>query len=157
MKIKKILVPVDGSEGSHHALEHAIELGEGHGAEIIVVMALEPIHLRIGAQVAARGANVRMIADKQRLIAEKHLTQLAADLGERGLRARPAIDTGNADEVILKTAKKLGCDLIVMSTHARTGLMHMLLGSITEKVLRGAECPVLTIRGFERKKRGGRR
>lgn len=153
MKIQRILVPVDGSEGSQSALAHAMDIQEGHGGEILIVMALEPIHMRVGAQVAARGTNVRMIADEQRLIAEKHLAQLESDLQARGVRARAVVASGAADEVILKTATDYSCDLIVMSTHARSGLMHLLLGSITEKVVRAATCPVLTVRGYERKSR----
>lgn len=156
MQIKRVLVPVDGSAGSQSALSQAIALHDGHPAEIVLVLALEPIHLRIGAQVTAPGANVRMIADEQRMIAERHLAKLATQLEEQGITARTVVDIGAADEVILKTAKKLGCDLIVMSSHARTGLAHLLLGSITEKVLRRAECPVLTIRGYDKKKRGSR-
>jgi len=157
MKIQRILVPVDGSEGSQNALEHAIDVVEGHQAEVVIVLAVEPIHLRIGAQVAGRGTNVRMIADEQRMVAEKHIAKLASRLAEQGVKARAVVETGAADEVILATAKKLGCDLIVMSTHARSGLAHLLLGSITEKVVRGATCPVLTIRGFDRKARRKRR
>lgn len=149
MKINRILVPVDGSEGAQAALDHAIDLLPGHPAELLVVLALEPIPLRLGAQVAMRGENVRMIADEQRLIAEDRLAQLESDLRERGVRVRTLIGTGSADEVILGAAKKHSADMIVMSTHARSGIAHALLGSITEKVMRGASCPVMTIRGYE--------
>lgn len=151
IKINRILVPVDGSEGAQAALDHAVELAEGHPAELLVVLALEPIPLRLGAQVALRGENVRMLADEQRLIAEDRLAQLEADLRARDLRVRTFIGSGPADEVILKAEKKHGADLILMSTHGRSGLAHALLGSITEKVIRGASCPVLTVRGYGRK------
>jgi nucleotide-binding universal stress UspA family protein len=152
MKIERILVPVDGSDGAQAALDHAIDLLPGHPAELLVVLALEPIPLRLGAQVTLRGENVRMLADEQRLIAEDRLAQLESDLRERGLRVRTLLGTGPADEVILRAAKKHAADLILMSTHARSGIAHALLGSITEKVMRGATCPVLTIRGYNRKR-----
>lgn len=149
MKIQRILVPIDGSEGAQAALDAALDLQPGHPAEILIVLALEPIHLRIGAQITQRGENVRMIADEQRLIAEDRLAQLESDLRGRGVAVRTFLGTGPADDVILSAAKKHGADMIVMSTHARSGIAHALLGSITEKVIRGAECPVLTIRGYE--------
>lgn len=152
MKIERILVPVDGSDGAQAALDHAIDLLPGHPAELLVVLALESIPLRLGAQVTVRGENVRMLADEQRLIAEDRLAQLESDLRERGLRVRTLLGTGQADEVILRAAKKHSADLILMSTHARSGIAHALLGSITEKVIRGSTCPVLTIRGYDRKR-----
>jgi len=156
MKLERILVPVDGSKGSQAALAHAIDLQAGHPAELVIVMALEPIHLRIGAQITRPGTNIRMLADEQRMIAEDRLARLAADLRTQGARVRTVVATGAADEVILATAKKLACELIVMSTHGRAGLMHMLLGSITEKVIRGSTCPVLTVRGYDAKTKAKR-
>ena len=108
MKIQRILVPIDGSEGAQAALDAALDLQPGHPAEILVVLALEPIHLRIGAQITQRGENVRMIADEQRLIAEDRLAQLESDLRGRGVAVRTFLGTGPADDVILSAAKKPG-------------------------------------------------
>jgi len=151
MEIKRILVPVDGSPGAQAALDYAVDLQPGYPAEILIVLALEPMHFRLGAQITQRGENVRMLADEQRLIAEDRLGQLESDLRARGLPVRTLLGIGAADEVILDAAKKHQVDMIVMSTHGRTGLAHALLGSITEKVMRGAPCPVMTIRGYRRK------
>lgn len=152
MNIKRILVPVDGSEGGQAALDHAIGLLDGHAAELLVTLAIEPIPLRLGAQVTLPGENVRMLADEQRLIAEDRLAQLEGELRERGLAVRTLIGTGAANDVILGAARKHTADMIVMATHARTGIAHALLGSIAEKVIRGAACPVLTVRRKPRRR-----
>ena len=156
MTIERILVPIDGSSGAQSALDCAIDFLPAHPAELLIVLAIEPIHLAIAGQVTLPGENVGMIANEQQILAGQHLAKLENDLRGRNLRVRTFLERGSAEDVILKIARKQGADLIVMSTHARTGIAHALLGSITEKIIRSAPCPVLTVRGYvsKAKKKG---
>lgn len=152
MTIQRILVPIDGSSGAQVALDYAIDLIPSHPAELLVVLAVEPIHLAVAGQVTMPAENVGMIANEQRVLASDYLGRLENNLRGRNLRIRTFLEVGAAEDVILKTARKQAADLIIMATHARTGLAHALLGSITEKIIRSAPCPVLTLRGYTSKK-----
>jgi nucleotide-binding universal stress UspA family protein len=82
------------------------------------------------------------------------MARLAADLGKKGRSVRTLTKRGSPAQVIVDTAKRNGADLIVMGTHGRTGLAHMLIGSVAERVVRTAHCPALTVRYARRKRRG---
>ena len=148
--IKRILVPVDFSDTSLQALEYAIEFGKPLKAEIVVVFVVEPVYFTAPTELYAPAANVGMLLDEQRRIGREQLTRLAAGLQKRRINARTVLQTGTAYQVITDTAKRLKVDLIVMATHGRTGLSHVLLGSVAERVVRTAQCPVLTVRGGKR-------
>lgn len=153
MTIERILVPIDGSSGAQSALDYAVDLLPAHPAELLIVLAIEPIHLAVAGQVTLPGENVGMLANEQQILAGEHLARLESDLRGRNLRVRTFLKRGSAEDVILATARREAADLIVMSTHARTGIAHALLGSITEKIVRNAPCPVLTVRGYATKTR----
>ena len=76
-----------------------------------------------------------------------------ADLPHRAVRT--VVQAGIPSDVIIGMAKELNADLVVMGTHGRHGLQHVILGSIAERVVRTAPCPVLTVRGSASQKRGG--
>ena len=144
--IKRILVPVDFSDPSMQALEYAIELIRPHRAEIVVLHAVEPIYYPVTADLYGPGYDIGGVFREMEASGRKHLARLAADLQKRHLSARALLRVGTPAQVIVDAAKKLKADLIVMSTHGRTGLVHALLGSVTEKVVRSAACAVLTVR-----------
>jgi universal stress protein A len=148
--IKRILVPVDFSDTSLQALDYAIEFGKPFKPEIVVVFVVEPIYFTAPTDLYAPTANVGMLLDEQRRIGREQLARLGADLKKRRVEARTVLQTGTAFQVITDTAKRLKADLIVMATHGRTGLSHVLLGSVAERVVRTAQCPVLTVRGGKR-------
>src|SRR5262249_27461371 len=87
----------------------------------------------------------------------EQLKRLAADLKKRRITARVLLQVGTPYQVIAATAKKVRADLIIMATHGRTGLAHMVLGSVAEKVVRTATCPVLTVRDYKTRARSPRR
>lgn len=145
VKIKKILCPVDFSENSRHALEYAVEFARMHGAELEVLHVIVPPVAAVPDFAPMPTYPPDMIQEYE----ENCRTQLAGFL--------QAVDTGNIpvkSEVfcempflgIIREACDKNSDLIVMGTHGRTGLKHMLMGSVAEKVVRKAPCPVLTIR-----------
>jgi universal stress protein A len=142
-----ILVPVDFSDSSLAAVEHALALAERFGStiELLHVWSLpsalgpdEPVPLPDHA-----GETMSEYAEGQ---AGEALESMLVDLQERGARVRAKLERGEPVKTILDTAREGGHDLIVMGTHGRTGLAHLVRGSVAEQVVRRAPCPVLTIR-----------
>lgn len=142
MKIQKILVPVDFSECSEHALDYAVELADKLGAAVHVLSVIGiPSYgvPELGVGITATMMD-NMIADNQ--------AALDALARPRKLDSKNMIiRAGDARDVILQTAEELGADLIVMGTHGRRGISRALLGSVAEMVVRTAPVPVLTVRG----------
>lgn len=138
----RILVPVDFSDCSRAAVEYAATLAKRLGAEVDVMHVLETPHY-VASQVM-----VHLSLDEfERSQAGTAMKELLSTLEERGLlRVRGRLESGEACSSILQVAEKEPYDLIVMGTHGRTGLSHLLMGSVAEKVVRQARCPVLTVR-----------
>lgn len=147
MAIKRILVPTDFSNGSLQALEYAIDLAQSCKAELIVLFVVEPVYYATPADLYGASANLTMLLEEQQRIGREQLARLGKRLSQRRVRFRTLLETGTPHQRITGTAAKLKADLIVMATHGRTGLSHVLLGSVAEKVVRTAACPVLTLRG----------
>jgi len=143
---QSILVSTDFSDGAHHGLVKAAELAEEMGAKVTLCHVLDPSPF---APVALRGEAVQQIADEQDL--EKALHDALRDVADKYFGAIDEVKTAlimspNAAQGICHYASKEDTDLIVLSTHGRTGLSHLLIGSVAEKVVRHAPCPVLTVR-----------
>lgn len=140
LTIGRILAPVDFSDPSPPALRYARLLGEATGAEVILLYVIEPV-----AYPAELGVVVNLEAD----LAERAQGELDK-LRERHFagfpRTRTLVCHGVADQEIIETAKREGAGMIVLGTHGFSGLKHLLLGSTAERVVRGASCPVLTVR-----------
>ena len=140
---KTILLPVDLGEGSDEALDYAVELARALGARVHLLHVIGIPTMGVPEMgVAYTGTMMDgMMADDlhslERMLA-KHKD--ACDLGE------PMIKAGDPRDAINETAKQLGADLIVMATHGRHGISRVLLGSVTESVVRTAPCPVLTVK-----------
>ena len=152
MAIKRIMIPVDFSDDSLKALAYARDFAKPFGAELCVLYVVEPIYYATPADMYATSPNIAMLIDEQRRIGAQQLTRINADLKKKGARVRTLQKTGSAAQCIVDTAKSLKADLVVMGTHGRTGLAHMLMGSVAEKVVRTAACPVLTVRREAAKK-----
>jgi universal stress protein A len=142
MELKRILVPIDFSEDSLNALASACDLGKRFGAELLLLYVVEPIYVADPYLAASPD-----VLDVQWDMAKEEMTRIGADLKKQGQRVDTMVQGGVAAKVIVDTATSTGADLIVMGTHGRTGLTHMLIGSVAEKVVRTASCPVLTVRG----------
>src|SRR5688572_4487155 len=141
-----ILVPTDFSEHSEEALRVAADLAQHYGASISLVHVYEPVQyvmpegyffspeqiLRLEAALRAQLAKAeRALADASAPRVESHLLD------------------GLAFSEIARFAKEHGSDLIVMGTHGRTGVKHVLMGSVAERVIRTAPCPVLVVKAIE--------
>jgi nucleotide-binding universal stress UspA family protein len=139
---RKILVPVDFSDDSRQALRSACELAARYGARVDVIHVVQaPVY--VGDLVAPGG--VRLV-DFLREEAQEQLSTFAAETAElEPVRGQVGVFVGAPAEVILRRADEAAADLIVMGTRGRTGLAHVLLGSVAERVLRHAHRPVLVV------------
>lgn len=157
LTISKILAPVDFSEDSENSLRYAEGMAQKFGSEIVVLHIDQPLAPVIVGPEPGTGFDplsmdmVGRIAEEQRLAAQRELDQIVNRLRESGLRARSLLRVGAAFVEILVTAQNEKVDLIVMGTHGRTGLAHMLIGSVAERVVHKSLCPVLAVRHPDRK------
>ncbi|HZP44023.1 MAG TPA: universal stress protein [Candidatus Binataceae bacterium] len=149
----KILAPTDFSDDSKLALSYAIALAQKFGAEVIVVHVDQPLApVMIGdLSPGLDMGTVNRIAEEQRLMALKELDQEIVRLRDAGIKARSLMRVGAPFLEIIHAAQSENVDLIVMGTHGRSGLAHVLMGSVAERVVNKAPCAVLTIRHPDRK------
>jgi nucleotide-binding universal stress UspA family protein len=141
IQLRNVLVAVDFGDASNVALTYARTLSRSFGARLHVLHVMENLFLR-------------PMANDPRAIeagAMKRLLETLTDEDRTVLHAVPVVRKSDApaDEIV-KYAAAEHIDLIVMGTHGRPGLAHMLMGSVAEKVVRSAPCPVLTLRHPER-------
>ena len=146
---KTILVPHDFSSSANHAAALARDEAKTHGASLVLLHVIDlPGQLKPETVIVpdATGApiNIKDYAVRQ---AEEHLADISARLAKDGVTAKTFLRLGKPEDEIIKFATENAIDLIVMGTHGRTGLEHMLVGSVAERVVRGSTVPVLTIRG----------
>ena len=145
MAIRRILVPTDFSATASRALELAIELGAPARAEIVLLHVVEPIHLAAPELYGPAPARVLdYVADQERW-AQAELAKIAKRLRGRRVGVHVVVQVGSAYRAILDVAEHLRVGLVVMGTQGRTGISHLLMGSVAEKVVRLAPCPVVTI------------
>ncbi len=141
---RRLLVPVDFSPPSEAAWAVARRLAGAVGAEVVL------LHVTVEAPLYAEGpftgARARDFYAAARAWAEKTLEQWAAAARAEGLAVRALVRAGVPHREILAVAGEAGIDLIVIGTHGRGGLERALIGSVADRVVRLAACPVLTVR-----------
>jgi nucleotide-binding universal stress UspA family protein len=157
MAIKRILVPIDFSRDSLHALAYARDLSRAFHAELLLLHVVDQTYLAGVPELRVANPALAKLLDDQWQIAKTHVAHLGARLEKKGQRLQTLTKRGSPAQVIADTAKRTAADLIVMGTHGRTGITHMFLGSIAEKVVRTATCPVLTVRRAGGRRRAPRR
>jgi nucleotide-binding universal stress UspA family protein len=144
--IKRILCPVDLSETSRRALEHARALARTFEASLDV---LEVVEIALPPSPFG-AAPLYALTPEMRQTLTDDLERFAAPAREGGIRVTVDLEEGPVVRQILQAVDARAADLIVMGTHGRGGFEHLVLGSVTEKVLRKAPCPVLTVPAGER-------
>jgi nucleotide-binding universal stress UspA family protein len=127
----KILLAVDGSKYSHAAADRAIDCAKAYGGEITAVCAVE--HPSSPEDAITRAAQSYLDEVKQRAEAA-------------GVQAEGIVAAGNPFEAVTALARERGADVIVTGSHGRTGLTRLVMGSVTEKIIGLAHCPVLVVR-----------
>lgn len=144
-----ILIPTDGSETSQKALDHALELADRYNATIhtLYVIDLEAVDIGLGTEQVQRikeGRYKEMDEIRQRV--ESATGEIAKQASERGIECIEGARAGRPHASINDYATDNDIDVIVMASHGRSGVRRMLLGSVTEKVIRVSDVPVLVVK-----------
>src|SRR5688572_19526592 len=149
-RIKSILVPVDFSDCSKKALQYAVPLAQPHQAAITLLYVLAPPPYNPGEFGVVFGTmNYPLIETDMRAAAEEKLNAFAETEVAGEIQKQSVVRIGSAGAEIIALAREIPADLIVISTHGRSGIKHVLLGSVAEDVVRRAPCPVLVVREQE--------
>jgi nucleotide-binding universal stress UspA family protein len=153
--VKKILAPTDLSEHSVAGVRHALDMARNVGAEVTVYYVLSPEELmRYSRELQEKIGPSSRLPPGDRLLKDYEadlrgfLNDHFADLLP-GLKVRPKVEFGDPHRNIVEEADREAVDWIVISTHGRTAFPHMAMGSVTEKVVRAARCPVLSVHSTE--------
>ncbi len=144
MRIKKILLPTDLSSASISAFKYAKSLAEKYGATIYVLHVLENIPPVLA--IHSLDLTLERLEKNMEENAKKQLEKVVKENLKTKNKVQTFIRKGIVDDEIVKFAEEKKVDLIVMGTHGRTGIELTILGSIAEKVVRKAKCPVLTVK-----------
>ena len=145
LEIKLILCPIDFSECSERAYHHALSLAEHYQAKLVVQHVVE-LWRHPSASFAASGGLYEEFCQALRESGEEHLRQFAKNHTHDEIKPGLVVHEGTAPDSILSFAQAQKADLIVMGTHGRRGFDHLMLGSVTDRVMRRAPCPVLVVR-----------
>jgi nucleotide-binding universal stress UspA family protein len=143
--LHRILVPTDFSKFSQNALTYALAFAEKFGAELDLLHVVQDLAMFLPDVVTAGPPLVPPI-DQLTQAVRTALERLIQENNLNRLPVHAEIREGTPFYEIIRFAREKDIDLIVMGTHGRSGLAHVLLGSVTEKVVRKAPCPVLTVR-----------
>ncbi|XGI83830.1 universal stress protein [Halorutilales archaeon Cl-col2-1] len=137
----KILVPTDGTETAHTAVEHALSVAERHDAEVVPIYVAD-VNGGIPVETGERHDIIEEFESKGR----EATRDVVEEAEEKGVEARPVVRTGVAHEEILDYAAGNDVNLIAMGTSAKSGRERFILGSTTERVVRRSDVPVMTVR-----------
>ena len=144
MQIKTILYPTDFSNGARAAMDHAISLAKDYQAKLILLYVIQDIS--IAEWYIPSSISVADLVEDMQKSAWNEMDKWMAEVSAKVKDVEKMVVRGVPFVEILQTAKNRNADLIVIGTHGRTGIDHMLFGSTAEKVVRKAPCPVLTVR-----------
>jgi nucleotide-binding universal stress UspA family protein len=148
LPIKKILCPTDFSEPSYEAIKAAGELAYHFGSELHIVHVIAPVPIipvPIGPEPSA--FDVTLYEQELEISSKRALEEVVNQLESKELKTRLTALRGNPADEIARTADEENVDLIVIATRGRAGLDRLIFGSVADKIVRLAKCPVLTIRG----------
>lgn len=141
---KNILVPTDFSACAEHAVDYACALAAKVGATVFLVTALGPSPSEV--KVALTDSMLHSLTRAH----QEALDKLAGSRRSVASFGTPFVKTGDPRDAILVAARETDADLIVMGTHGRRGIAHLVMGSVAEDIVRNAPCPVLTVRSKRR-------
>ena len=144
---KNILVPTDFSEYSDTALNKAIDIAGQYKAKIHLLHVIDLNISQCAADYCLSGELVEQLqADSIRAANEKLQKEVASIAEAKKLEIVFDVESGVPSEVILREQQEKGIDLVVIASHGKTGLLKQLMGSVADKVVKGAKCPVLVVK-----------
>jgi nucleotide-binding universal stress UspA family protein len=145
---KTILIPTDGSAVSAKAVKAGIALAKESGAKVVGYHALDPVPTRLyGEGYVADRQTAEEFERRNLAFGKKQVAAIERAARKAGVRFEPVIETARTPyHGIVEAAKKRDCDLIFMSSHGRTGLMRIALGSVADKVMTLSKVPVMVYR-----------
>ena len=146
MKIKRILCPTDFSATAEKALEYAVFLASSHNAELQLLHVVD--HLHGFDNYLILSMTPHEIAERMEKHANENLSDVTNQIKET-VKTEKAVRHGKTSVQIIEMAREMKADLIVMGSHGRTGLSHVIIGSVAEAVVRHACCPVLVVRDID--------
>jgi len=144
LPFKKIICPTDFSEPSYEAIKTAGEIAYHFGSELCLLNVVSPVPV-IPMGEGAGAFNISLYQQELESSSKRALEEVVNHLEWKQLRARLIVLRGNAADEIVRTAQEENADLIVIATHGKTGWRRFIFGSVAEKVVRLAPCPVLTV------------
>jgi len=145
VSIKNIMCPVDFSDSSNHALRYAVALAETHGANLCLLHVVQPPMIALPGDPMIPETSSEALEEITEA-SQQRLDGLAKTICQSLPQVTAQIATGAPFLEIITSARIQDIDLIVIGTHGRTGLAHVLIGSVAERVVRKAPCPVLTVK-----------
>lgn len=144
LPLKRIICPTDFSEPSFEGLKIAVELSENYSAELIVLYVVTPVPI-VSAVGAPTALYYPIVSEEKEDNAAKLLVDVKANRIPDHINCRTIIVTGQPAVKIAEAAQKIRADIIVMATHGQSGWQRFISGSVTERVVRLAACPVLAV------------
>ncbi|MGH7923024.1 MAG: universal stress protein [Candidatus Binatus sp.] len=146
--VKKILAPIDFSVHSMEAMRGAMELAKDVGAEVHLMHVIAPHHSFIPLPLESNAEQSRELAREAAMLeqAEQELARIKKDDFGDSKKVYTFSVVGHPVQKLVEYTKEQAIDLIVMSTHGRSGGAHLMIGSVTEKIVRNAPCSVLVFR-----------
>ena len=145
-QVRRILLPTDFSGCANYALPYAAAIARAVDATVICVNVVEPIVPAVGYTGMAEAMPIAEMSEQMEDSAERELPDVMRCEDLRGLRVEEVIGHGDAAAEIVRVADEQEVDLIVISSHGRTGLGRIIFGSTAEAVVRHARCPVLVVK-----------
>jgi nucleotide-binding universal stress UspA family protein len=146
LQVRRILLPTDFSGCANYALSYAAAIARAVDATVICVNVVEPIVPAVGYSGMAEAMPIAEMSEQMEESAERELPDVMSCEELRGLKVEEVIGHGDAAAEIVRVADEQGADLIVISSHGRTGLGRIIFGSTAEAVVRHARCPVLVVK-----------
>ena len=159
---KKILVPLDGSRFSNRALKYAVDLAQKYKASLVLVQVVQPTRpippvdpTGLTSPVASQITFDEALREDRRNLsrAKRYLAGKVREMKAKNISAEYRAVEGDPANSIMQVAKKARVDLIVMTTHGRSGFRRAIMGSVADKVIRHSGDPVLVVRPYQRRRR----
>ena len=141
MRIRMIIMPTDFTNNSGHVLNYASEIAKKFHAKVLIMHVIDPFTYSVTDAMQVIDHYVPL-----KTIAQPMVEDLQKRLKKRCVKSSTFITKGTPYLEIIRKARQTRADLIVMGTHGRTGAKHLLMGSVAERVVRLAPCPVLTVK-----------